>query len=141
MNTLALINNILEDVFPATTDIGPSNQMTNYHYWQPRVDLHEEKEKYILTADLPGLNDKDVKIEFDDGVLAISGERSTEKEKSDNKNSYYYRERVYGKFERSFNFGNSVDADNVKASMKNGILTVELIKREPKKVKLITIEH
>ncbi|MBF0298029.1 MAG: Hsp20/alpha crystallin family protein [Oligoflexia bacterium] len=140
MNALALVNSIFDDVFNVSNQV-TNKEMMNSHYWQPRVDLHEEKDKYILTADLPGLNQKDVKIEFDDGVLTLSGERSSEKEKDDDKYNYYYSERIYGKFERSFNFGNNIDADNIKASMKNGILNVEMNKKEPKKVKLINIDQ
>jgi len=102
------------------------------------ADIVEEKDKYLLHADLPGLTEKEVKIELEDGYLTISGERKSEK-KENNDGEVLRSERYYGKFQRSFRLGNNVEIDKVKASFKNGELTINLPKSEKAKSKLIPI--
>jgi HSP20 family protein len=105
--------------------------------WTPAVDIIEEKDKYLVKADLPGLEEKDVDLELKDGYLTIRGERKNEYE---NKEGNVYRcEKSYGSFMRTFNV-NDVDADKVNAEYKNGILTINLPKAESKKAKKISIK-
>ncbi|RMG91013.1 MAG: Hsp20/alpha crystallin family protein [Zetaproteobacteria bacterium] len=106
--------------------------------WAPSVDIRETDDALIVEAELPGIEKKDVKIEVRDGVLSISGERRYEK---DVKEENVHRiERAYGRFARSFVLPTNVDADKIKARMKNGVLEVRLPKVESAKPKAITIE-
>ena len=101
------------------------------------TDLKEIEDKYLVTADLPGLEEKDIKVEYDNGVLTITGERK--EEKSDKNESVFRKEISYGKFSRSFRFGDSIKENDIKASFKNGVLSVALPKKEEKKPRQIPL--
>jgi len=106
--------------------------------WSPRVDIVEEKDRYRLHADLPGLTREEIKVSVENGVLSVSGERKVEKrEKKDG--DYQYFERSYGSFCRSFNLPDHVDANAIKANYTNGVLELELPKTEkalPKQIEV-----
>ncbi|KAM7499314.1 hypothetical protein LguiA_023728 [Lonicera macranthoides] len=97
-----------------------------------RIDWKETPEAHVFKADLPGLKKEEVKVEVEDGnVLQISGERSKEEEE---KNDKWHRvERSSGKFMRRFRLPENAKVDQVKASMENGVLTVNVPKQEVKK--------
>lgn len=106
--------------------------------WTPRVDVHETDNSFVVSADIPGLEKKDIKISMQNNVLTIFGERKMEREE---KNKSYHRiERYAGKFSRSFQLPTGIDADNVKAAYKNGVLTIEIPKKEEAKAKEIPVE-
>lgn len=88
----------------------------------PRMDLREVEGGIELTAELPGLEDKDVRIEFQDDVLTISGEKKTASESRED--GMRMLERRYGAFSRSVRLPAGVQADKIKASLKQGVLTV-----------------
>lgn len=92
-----------------------------------RTDITDEGDKLILKADLPGFDKKDIKVEVKDDCMTISAQRNEENE--DKKDKYVYRERRYGSFVRSFDVSN-IKSDEITAEYKNGILTLNLPKRE-----------
>lgn len=94
--------------------------------WAPRVDIHETDKELILDVELPGMEKKDIKIGVKNDILTISGERKQERKTEGSE--YYRHERHYGKFERSFTIPETVDADNISANYKNGVLTLNLPK-------------
>jgi HSP20 family protein len=98
------------------------------YYWTPAVDVIEEKEKYVVEVDLPGIKKDILKINLKEGILSINGERKTEiKEDGD---FFRYYERPTGEFERSFRIPKTADGDNITASYKNGVLKLEIPKKE-----------
>jgi HSP20 family protein len=105
----------------------------------PAVDVVEKDKEYEITAELPGLDEKNVEVKFADGFLTIKGEKREEKE--ERKKDYYLSERRFGSFQRSFQVPESVDADKIVANFKNGVLTVTLPKspEAQKKEKKIAI--
>lgn len=104
----------------------------------PAVDIYEDEHNIILTAETPGVEEKDLNISLENGVLTISGERKMEnEEKQDN---FHRIERSYGRFTRSFTLPPTVDPDDVKAEFNNGVLKITLAKREEAKPKQIKIE-
>lgn len=105
--------------------------------WRPRMDIKETKDAFEISADLPGLKKEDVNISLKDGILTISGERKYENEKKDQ--DKYYMERVYGNFSRSFSLPSDVKEKEIKANLKNGVLTISLPKAEKVKPKEIEI--
>src|SRR5262249_1320952 len=105
--------------------------------WIPPVDIVEEKDRILLTAELPGFQEKDIQIQMEGGVLTIRGERRSEDQKEGR--TFHRIERSYGEFVRSFTLPNNVDRENIKASFHNGLLEVELPKREEAKPRQIKI--
>jgi HSP20 family protein len=92
----------------------------------PAVDVAETDKGYEITAELPGLAEKDLEVKLANGVLTIKGEKQEEKEEK--RKDYYISERRYGAFERSFRLPRGVDTDKVEASFKNGVLKIMLPK-------------
>ena len=101
----------------------------------PAFEVKETKDGFVFKADLPGVKEGDVDVRLSQNRLSISGKRESEKtEKSD---TYYAYERSYGTFSRSFSLPEGVNAEEIKANLKEGVLTVELPKRpeaQPKKI-------
>ena len=106
--------------------------------WHPNVDVYETEDSYVLKADLPGVNKKDIKIDVNDNTLTFKGERKFE-EKTE-KDNYVRVERSYGSFTKSFTLSDNVDTENIKASYKDGVLEITLAKKEEAKPKEIDIE-
>lgn len=96
--------------------------------WQiaPAIDLIEKDDTYEITAELPGLDEKDVEVRLSNHTLTITGEKSEEKE--DKRKDYYLSERRYGSFQRSFQLPEGADSDKIDARFAKGVLTVTLPK-------------
>ena len=105
--------------------------------WAPPVDIYENGESLVLKAELPGVNPDDVEIRVEDNTLYLKGERKFEKEVKEQ--NYHRVERSYGTFTRTFSLPNSIDADKVAASYKDGVLTLTMPKKEEAKPKSIKI--
>ncbi|MBV8516833.1 MAG: Hsp20/alpha crystallin family protein [Acidobacteria bacterium] len=104
--------------------------------WNPPVDVVEEQEKLILKMEIPGIDEKDLRITFEDGLLSVSGERQFERKEDRN---YHRIERAYGSFTRSFSLPRTVDGAQIVANYRNGVLEIEVPKREEAKPKQIAI--
>ncbi|KAK8563825.1 hypothetical protein V6N13_005948 [Hibiscus sabdariffa] len=122
----------LPDVWGSDHDI---STLTN-----PRIDWKETPEAHVIQADLPGIRKEQVKVEIQEGrVLQLSGERNVDKEEE--KNETWHRvERGHGKFLRRFRLPENAKADEVKATMENGVLTLTIPKVEEKKPEVKSIE-
>lgn len=92
----------------------------------PSVEVKDNDKEMVVTAELPGMEEKDVELNLRDGVLTIRGERSEETKDEERA----YSELYYGRFERRIPLGQGIDEDNCKASFQNGVLTVTLPKTE-----------
>jgi HSP20 family protein len=104
----------------------------------PAIDVAEDDGQYVVTVELPGIEKDDVTIEAQDNVLTIRGEKKSERE--ERKEHTRWTERCYGSFSRSFTLPANAQADRVRASFKNGVLTIEIPKAEEKKPKVISIK-
>ncbi len=98
--------------------------------WHPAVDVAEDDDAYLITADLPEVTKEDAQVRVKDGVLTISGERKRETEEGDKNKKFHRVERSYGKYERSFRVPDNVDPQAIKADFKDGVLKVTLPKGE-----------
>ena len=98
-----------------------------------RSDIKETDTSYVVEAELPGFKKEDIKLDMTDGILTITAETSSEKEE-ENKDNYVHKERYCGRMMRQYAF-KDVDADAITAKYNNGILEVELPKKEPTKTK------
>jgi HSP20 family protein len=105
--------------------------------WMPKVDIYETKDAICVRAELPGVDKAAVNVEVKDGVLTLRGERKLEKEVKEE--NYHRIERSYGTFHRSFSLPSSVDEEKVTARMNDGVLEVDLPKKEQAKPKQIRI--
>lgn len=95
--------------------------------WVPRVDLKEESGRFVIYADLPGIDPKDIEVQMDKGILSIKGERSSE---STTETERFSRvERRYGSFHRRFALPDSADPEGITASGRNGVLEIVIPKR------------
>jgi HSP20 family protein len=117
-----------------------SNKENRLAVRNPKVDLKELQDKFQITAEMPGICKEDLKIDLDEDnrVLTLKGEHKEEKEEKGEK--YYFRERKFGSFERSFQLPENIRMDQVKANMNNGLLCIEIPKTEPQKPKTRSIE-
>lgn len=104
---------------------------------RPNVDIEESEEAFLISAEIPGVEEKNIELTVEDGVLTISGHR--EEEKEEKKEGAILRERCYGSFQRSFRLGRGVDAEKIEASYKNGVLSVKLPKAEAVKPRQIPV--
>jgi HSP20 family protein len=102
----------------------------------PVVNIKEAADEFVLSAELPGLSEKDVDVDYSDGILTISGEKSEEKEEKGKEGEQpmtYVYERRFGSFKRSFTFPGDVAGDKIGAEFRNGVLTIKLPKVAPAK--------
>jgi len=105
--------------------------------WTPALDVYEEKDHFIVKAELPGLKKEDIEVSFYDGGLSISGERKSETKHEDAE--AYRAERFFGRFQRTVALPTAVAVDKAKASYKDGVLTVTLPKTEEARHKHIDV--
>jgi HSP20 family protein len=103
----------------------------------PAVDVTETGEKYVVTAELPGVRREDLTVEVHDGVLHLRGEKRSEREEKGEKSRWL--ERTFGSFSRSFTLPADADDTHIEASFRDGVLTVELAKRPEAKPRTIAV--
>ena len=130
----ALVGRLQRQLDRALGDVADSATIS----WIPHVDVHEEAERFVVAADLPGVDGKNIEITADKGVLTIKGERHSEKKSS--KDGYERVERASGTFLRRFTLPESVDAEAIKASHVNGVLEISIPKRPTEQPRRITIQ-
>ena len=106
--------------------------------WRPAVDVIESDDAYVVRASLPGLKAEDIDVNIEDDVLTIKAERSEEHEETEE--SYLLRERSFGSYHRAIRLPDSVEAENVEAEVRDGILTLTLPKREEVKPRQIEVK-
>ena len=106
--------------------------------WAPPVNSYEDKDAFLLSCDLPGMDQKDIKINLDNNTLTISGTRKLEHE--DKKENYQRIECTFGTFSRSFTLPATVDTEKIEANVEGGVLKIRLPKREESKPRQISIK-
>lgn len=104
--------------------------------WVPPVDVAETQEKIIVRAEVPGMKQEEIQIEFENGLLSIRGERKLVKEEGV---TFHRVERTFGNFSRSFTLPRTIDPEKISASYRDGVLQIEVPKKEEAKPKQIRI--
>ena len=125
----ALFNDWGRDLF--------SNSMNRY--FAPKVDIRESENAYTMEVDLPGLSEKDIDISIKERVLSLSCKKDTTDEKKEG--NYLVKERGSFEFKRSFNFSDNIDGDRITAVFENGVLEVNIPKKEEKKPVQIEVKR
>ncbi len=132
-NDLARLQAQMDRVFD-----GPRAQVEEV--FRPAVDIVEDAEKILITADLPGVTQSEVELNVDKDVLTLKGSRKVTRAAGENGNEHYRRyERTAGAFERSFRIPPTVDVEKISASMKDGVLALSLPKKaeaQPRQIKI-----
>jgi HSP20 family protein len=133
------LNNLRDEInrfFDAPSSNGGSDA---FNTWAPALDLFEDKESLVLRAQLPGMKKEDIDISIHENIIAISGERRSEKKYEGSQTSR--EERVFGRFTRTLKLPKQVDSGKVKASYVDGVLTVTMGKAEEAKPRQIEIKE
>jgi HSP20 family protein len=139
LRELGTLQNEMNRLFNTVFDAPSPSTAGALRRWMPAMDLVETDDHFVLRADLPGLSEDDVKIEFEDGTLTVSGERkSAHESKTD---GYYRIERAFGSFSRSLTLPQGVDPEAVTAGFDRGVLEVRIPKPEERKPRRIEISN
>jgi HSP20 family protein len=120
-------------------DMGPEMRQSSFNFGVPAIDMSEDEKSYKITAELPGLDAKDVDLSISGDMLVLKGEKRQESEQKDK--NYHFSERAYGSFQRAFELPASVDRDKISADFSKGVLMIEMPKtaeaqRQPKKIEV-----
>ena len=107
--------------------------------WSPAVDVKEEEDRFLINADVPGVDPSDIQVHMEKGVLTIEGNR--ESETREEKEGYKRVERVYGSFLRRFSLPDTADAENIQAESKNGVLQIVIPKKAAEQPRRIEVKH
>jgi HSP20 family protein len=129
------MNRLFEDAVTARG--GEKDMITGS--WSPAVDIYETEHELVLTAEVPGIDEKDIEIRIGDNTLSIKGERKFEKETREE--NYHRIERAYGSFYRSFSLPGTIDQEHIEARHEGGVLKIHMPKKpesQPKKVRIRT---
>ena len=128
------INRIFSESFGSSREL---NDEGSQYDWRPPVDIYETTDGFVLKVELAGVEKQDVSVEVKDNVLTLKGERLLDPEIKDNQ--YFRKERSFGKFQRLFTLQDAITPEQVKASFKNGVLTISVPRPAEEKVKQVTI--
>ena len=137
----SLVNRLhrqLDQAFNKTPDTAAASNASSVS-WIPRVDIYEEAERFVVLADVPGVEAKDIDITAENGVLTIRGERRLEKTEP-GKNGYERIERTTGSFLRRFTLPESANTETIKAKQTNGVLEVSIPKHPQVQPRRISVE-
>ena len=121
--------------FAGEGEVDQSNVVTSE--WQPSVDIREEPERFVLLADVPGVDPKDIEITMENGVLTVKGERKLEREGT--KEGYSRIERAHGVFYRRFTLPDTADPEAIEARGDNGVLAIVIPKKpvaQPRRIEV-----
>ncbi|MGI8739208.1 MAG: Hsp20/alpha crystallin family protein [Gammaproteobacteria bacterium] len=129
----------IDRVFGGLDDsVSPAGEVTAAA-WAPAVDIKEEDGAYVLHADVPGVDPKDIELDMENGVLTLRGERKAET--TEDKDNYRRVERVTGRFYRRFLLPDTADAENISAKSLNGVLEVRIPKQAKVLPRRITVSN
>jgi len=113
------------------------DELTTTTSFVPAVDVYEDEHKVTLKLEIPGISQEDLDISLENNTLTVRGERKFEKEEKEE--NFHRIERRYGSFARSFSLPSTLDPESVQANYENGVLKIELAKREEAKPKQIKV--
>jgi HSP20 family protein len=133
------LRQVLDRVFEADDSGDQSDVVTSQ--WAPRVDIREEDRRFVIAADIPGVDPKDIEVNMDNGILSIRGERKSESKTGNGK--YTRIERSHGVFYRRFALPDSANPEGISAAGKHGVLEIEIPKKPettPRKIDIKTSE-
>lgn len=132
------LQNEINRVFDNRLGTGEDNSTVVTSHWMPAVDIKEETDRFVLLADVPGVDPQDIEITMEKGVLTIKGERKLEGEEE--REAFRRMERARGTFHRRFALPDTADPERISARGRNGVLEVSIHKLEKVQPRKITVE-
>ena len=135
-NSLLNAFNDIDSIFENNYQLYDYSNQFNYD-WSPSFDIKEHDKSYSIVADMPGLDKKNININIDEDILIIEGNRKLE---SGSKDKWFCREIQYGNFNRRFYLPDNINKDKISASLKNGVLKIDINKMKSIKPKLKKID-
>lgn len=140
LDRMMSLNRALDQAFDASWNGGAANRV-----WVPALDVVEKHDAYVVVAELPGINQSQVELRFEQNVLTIRGEKNPLFDPSkDGELRVYAAERVTGSFQRSIRLPEFVDGDKISAELRNGVLTITIPKAtaaQPRKIEIQQPSH
>lgn len=134
-----LMNQLQQELARAFDDrVGRAERGNSVVEWVPAVDIREEDSRFVLRADLPGVDPKDIEVTMDDGVLTLRGKRDLEQREE--REGYRRVERVTGQFFRRFTLPDTADSDAISARSQQGVLEVSIPKQPKVQPRRIAVE-
>ena len=127
----------MDRLFDPTAE-GEENSSVVTSDWVPAVDIKETNDAFVLHADIPGVDPKDIEVHMENGILTIKGQR--ESEKKEEREGYKRVERSYGSFYRRFSLPDTANADKIGAKSKNGVLEITIPKKEAVQPRKISVQ-
>lgn len=137
MNALTLYG---RNPFELLDDMFDSDRYFEPRFRSPAVDFREERDRYVLEAELPGLSEKDISIQLKDNVLTLSTSSEKEPAEQSEKFAWVRKERRSFKFSRSFSLPEDVDAERVEARFRDGLLTIDLLRKPESAPRLVPVK-
>lgn len=128
------LHNDLDHLF----SVGIPAEQESVTDWLPPVDIREEEDRFVLHADVPGVDPENIEISMEDGVLTVQGERHSEQREK--KEGYSRVERVSGRFHRRFSLPDAADSEAVTATNRNGVLEVVIPKQAKSKPRRVSVK-
>ncbi len=132
------LSNEMNALFDPRTAPATDGSTMSTSDWVPAVDIREDPDRYVIQADVPGVDPKEIEISMENGVLTIKGERSFRDESE--KNGYKRVERIRGSFYRRFTLPDTADAEKISASSNHGVLEIVIPKQEKVQPRRITVK-
>jgi len=122
----------------ATHPVDTDNSDVATSHWRPAVDIREEKDRFVIEADVPGVDPKEIEVTMENGILTLKGERKFEKDASGE--NYKRVERAYGMFYRRFSLPDTANPEKIQARSQNGVLEISLPKEEKVQPRRINVQ-
>lgn len=138
LTTIRRLQDEMNRAFGSVLTDGDDSSSSAVSHWAPAVDVHEEADRYVIVADVPGVEPDAINVTMENGVLTIAGERRSEKSAGNGATARRI-ERVYGSFYRRFTLPDTADAERVEAKSAHGVLEISIPKKaqlQPKKIKV-----
>jgi HSP20 family protein len=131
------MNRMFDNFFGRPTSLRPFEESLNGLEFGPPVDIYEDDQRMTFKVEVPGIDEKDIKLEIEDNVLTVHGERKLEKDVKEE--NFRRMERHYGAFSRSFTLPSTVDPEKIEANYAHGLLAIQMPKSAEAKAKQIKV--
>ena len=137
----SLVDSLHRDISRVFDDFFSISPTSMFEFdWSPTVDVVENEGGFLVKAEIPGIDEKDLQVTLENNILTIAGEKKEERSEKDRDSRWVVSERKFGSFRRSISLPEGIRSDKIKAAFRNGVLRVEIPREESAKPRKITID-